>query len=63
MATLIEGKADLEAKDKVRGAEGGMRKGRWRGVLVGSMPLGEVHRRLRARMTRTGRRRERERVE
>ena len=27
MAALIAGKADLEAKDEVRGAEGGMQEG------------------------------------
>ena len=59
-AALIAAKADLEAKDNVRGADGGSGCGgrgqeRWRGVRVGSMPGGEMQRRLRARMMWTGR--------
>ncbi len=59
-AALIAAKADLDAKDNVRGAKGGSGCGsgqeRLRGLRVGSMPVGEVQRRLRARMMRTGRR-------
>ena len=63
VAALIAAKADLEARDKVRGAEGERGPERWGGVRVGSMPLGEVPPWLRARMTRTVGKRERDESE